>query len=242
VYDYRRGEGVIKLNLRSTSIGSDYDYAQINLSVVNSNYLSRFVIKTRFFAQWGTGNDVAPESALYLAGANPEEMMENKYVRSAAFFPQQFNGYGNTTNNFQFGGGLNLRGYNGYLTPFERPDGSIIAAYRGNTGAAGNIEIEFDQLFRIRPKLTRKWLKINTYLFGDIGVINANLPDEKLKFAEPRADAGLGVAATIKKWGPLALEKPLTIRFDMPFLLTRTPNVSPDYVQFRWLIGVNRAF
>ena len=242
LYDYKRGEGGIKLNLRSTAIGSDYDYAQINLSVVNSNYISRFVIKTRFFAQWGTGSDVAPESALYLAGANPEEMMENKYVRSAAFFPQQFNGYGNTTNNFQFGGGLNLRGYNGYLTPFERPDGSIIAAYRGNTGAAGNIEIEFDQLFRIRPKFTRKWLKINTYLFGDVGVINANLPNEKLKFAEPRADAGLGIAATIKKWGPLALEKPLTIRFDMPFLLTRTPNVSPDYVQFRWLIGVNRAF
>jgi len=241
-YEYKRGEGMIKLNLRSSAVGSDYDYAQINLSVVNTNYISRFVIKTRFFAQFGTGNNVAPESALYLAGANPEEMMENKYVRSAAFFPQQFNGYGNTTNNFQFGGGLNLRGYNGYLTPFERPDGSVIATYRGNTGAAGNVEIEFDQLFKIRPKLTRKWLKINTYLFGDMGILNVNLDDEKLKFGDLRADAGLGVAATIKKWGPLALERPLTIRFDMPFLLTRTPNVSPEFVQFRWLIGINRAF
>jgi len=241
-YEYQKGEGTIKLNMRSSAIGSDYDYAQVNLSVVNTNYINRFVVKTRFFAQVGTGNNVAPESALYIAGANPEEMMENKYVRSAAFFPQQFNGYGNTTNNFQFGGGLNLRGYNGYLVPFERPDGSIIAAYRGNTGAAGNIEIEFDQFIRIRPKFTRKWLKINTYLFGDIGILNSNLSNEKLSFAEPRADAGLGIAATIKKWGPLALEKPLTIRFDMPFLLNRTPNISPDYVQFRWLIGVNRAF
>jgi hypothetical protein len=38
------------------------------------------------------------------------------------------------------------------------------------------------------------------------------------------------------------MEKPLTIRFDMPLLLTRTPDVSPDYVQFRWLLGVGRAF
>jgi hypothetical protein len=85
-------------------------------------------------------------------------------------------------------------------------------------------------------------LKINTYLFADAGFIQSNLPGEKMAFAQPRADAGVGVAFTIKKWGPLNMEKPLTFRFDMPLLLTNTPDVSPDFLQFRWVVGVNRAF
>ena len=228
--------------MRSSAIGSDYDYSQLTLEVVNKNALGKFNFNTRVFAQLGTGTNLAPESALFLAGGNPESMMDNKYVRSAAFFPQDWNGFGITTNHFQYGGGLNLRGYAGYLVPFKTKDGSIIPVYSGNSGAAVNAELEFDRLFPIRPRFTRNWLKINTYLFGDAGIISANLPGKNLSFAQPRADAGLGIALTIKKWGPLAMERPLTIRFDMPFLLTRTPDVSPDFLQFRWVVGVNRAF
>jgi hypothetical protein len=36
--------------------------------------------------------------------------------------------------------------------------------------------------------------------------------------------------------------KPLTIRFDMPLFLSRTPALEPDYVKFRWVLGINRAF
>jgi aminopeptidase N len=241
-YDYKRGEGFINMHMRTSGPGSDYDYTQLSLTVVNKNVLGKFNFNTRFFAQIGTGSNLASESALYLAGANQESMMDNKFMRSAAFFPQDWGGFGNTTNHLQYGGGLNLRGYSGYLVPFQRADGTIVPVYKGNSGAAVNAELEFDRLFPIRPKFTRNWLKINTYLFADAGFIQSNLPGEKMAFAQPRADAGVGVAFTIKKWGPLNMEKPLTFRFDMPLLLTNTPDVSPDFLQFRWVVGVNRAF
>jgi len=241
-YKYQRGDGEISLTMRSSAIASDYDYSQAKLEVVNHNYLWKFVFNTRFVAQYGTGSRLAPESALFAAGASPEEMMENKFVRSAAFFPQDYNGFGTATNHFQHGGGLNLRGYAGYLLPYTHPDGTILPNYSANSGAAVNAELEFDRLFPIRPKFTRKWLKINTYLFADAGMLQANRVGDKFALAELRADAGIGTALTIKKWGPLNMEKPLTLRFDVPFLLTRTPNVSPDYLQFRWLVGVERAF
>lgn len=241
-YNYQRGNGKMMLLLRSSAPGSDYDYTQLRFEVVNKNYLGKIGFHTRVIGQIGTGSNLAPESALFLAGASPEEMMEDKYVRSAAFFPQDWNGFGTSTNNFQHGGGLNLRGYAGYLLPYERPDGAIVPAYSGNSGAAVNAELEFDRLFPIRPKFTRNWLKINMYLFADAGLIQANAVGEKMAFTDLRADAGVGTAFTIKKWGSLNMEKPLTIRFDMPLLLTRTPDDSPDFVQFRWLLGVGRAF
>jgi aminopeptidase N len=163
-------------------------------------------------------------------------------VRSAAFFPQDFNGFGNTTNHFHHGGGLNLRGYAGYLLPYENSDGLILPLYSANSGASVNAELEFDKLFRFRPKITRNWLKLNLYLFGDAGILQANQPEQSIAIGDFRADAGIGSAWTIKKWGPLNLERPLTIRFDVPFFLNRTPDVSPDYIQFRWVLGVERAF
>jgi aminopeptidase N len=241
-YEYKKGEGHINLHMRTSGAGSDYNFSQISLTVVNYNQLGKFRFNTRFFAQIGTGSNLASESALYLAGANPESMMDNKFTRSVGFFPQDWNGFGTTTNHFQAGGGLNLRGYAGYLAPFQRADGTIVPVYKGNSGAAVNAELEFDRFFPIRPKFTRKWLKINTYLFADAGFLQSNLPGEKMAFATPRADAGIGTAFTIKKWGPLNMEKPITVRFDMPLFLSRTPDVAPDYVQFRWVVGVNRAF
>lgn len=241
-YNYPHGSGKLNLHLRSSTIGSGYDYSQIILSAVNKNYLGKFVLNTRFIGQLGSGSNLAPESALYLAGANPEAMMENKFVRSAAFFPQDWGGYGNTTGHFQYGGGLNLRGYAGYLVPHLLKDGTLVSASRGNSGTAVNAELEFDKLINLRPKFTRNWLKVNSYLFGDMGTINVNRPGEKLEFSKLRADAGVGFAFSIFKWGPLTKEEPLTLRFDMPLWINRTPNVSPDYIQFRYIVSVGRAF
>jgi hypothetical protein len=73
-------------------------------------------------------------------------------------------------------------------------------------------------------------------------MINYNSTSESLAFSDLRMDAGLGVAFTIKKWGVIEEVEPLTIRFDMPFFLNRTPSTDPDFVQFRWILGINRAF
>jgi aminopeptidase N len=85
----------------------------------------------------------------------------------------------------------------------------------------------------------QKW---NIYLFGDAGTINVNTPEEELAFADIRADAGVGTAFTIKKWGRLDKIKPFTIRFDMPLFLNRPPAQDPGYFKFRWILAVSRAF
>jgi aminopeptidase N len=241
-YEYRRGNGQLHLGIKTTAPGSDYDYSQVFMDALNENYLGKLVFRTRLFAQYGSGTNVAPESALYLSGANPEQMMENKYVRSAAFFPQDFGGFANTTNHFHFGGGLNVRGYSGYLAPETLSDGSVRFSYRGNSGISFNSELEFDELFPIRPRKTRRWLDIDMYFFADAGIISLTQGKEAPTWGTLRASAGNGLALTIKSWGRFAEEKPLTLRFDVPWFLNRTPDVSPDYLQFRWLVGVDRAF
>jgi len=241
-YTYKRGTGKIKMNLRSSSLYSDYDYAHLNLLVVNKNRLAKFLINTRFFAQYGTARRLAPESALFFAGANPEEMMENKFFRSQAFFADNWTGIGANVSPIQLGGGLNVRGYSGYAIPYQRKDGETILAYAGNTGISGNIEIEFDNYIKIKPKIFRKWLKVNTYAFADAGIINAYTDGKNFDFIEPRVSAGLGSTFTIKNWGRFEKTAPLTIRFDVPLLLNRTPSISPDFVQFRYILSVGRAF
>jgi hypothetical protein len=87
------------------------------------------------------------------------------------------------------------------------------------------------------------YLDFSTYSFFDAGIINvgnANLLSTKI--AEPRVDAGLGIALKIKKFYHFETTKPLTVRTDFPLFLNRTPNVAPDNIQFRWVLGVGRAF
>lgn len=244
-YSYHRGNGNIQLNLRSSSIGSDYDYHYLSLNVVNKNDLGPININTRTFAQIGTGTNWASESMLYAAGSNPEELMDSKYTRSIGLFPTDWGGFGPDVNHFQDGGGLNLRGYAGYLMPQYDWYGDIRRTYKGTTGYAFNAEMEFQELFRFigrkMPRVNRV-IGLTTYLFGDIGAINFNQPGESLAMSDFRADAGVGTALTIKRFPPLQLVKPLTIRFDMPLFLNSAPYSSPDNFQFRWVVGISRAF
>lgn len=240
-YRYRAGKGELHIGLRSSSLGSDYDYHQLKLEAKNKTDLWRLKLNTRFFAQLGTGSNWAPESALYLDKANPEEMMNNKYVRSDGIFPSDWATYQEVSNRLHYGGGLNLRGYTGYLAP-ETVEEGVVLAYVGNSGASINAELEFDEIFGLSPSFTRNWLDIDLYLFGDVGFISTNRPGEKLAFAEPRADAGLGMTLTIKQWGALDKVKPLTLRFDMPFFLNRTPALDSNPWDLRWIVGINKAF
>lgn len=244
-YNYSRGSGMIRVQLRSTALGSDYDYQYANLSAVNKNNLGLFALNTRLFAQFGTGAIWANESQLYSAGANPEEMMDSKYTRSVGIIPETWGGFGDVTNHFQAGGGLNLRGYAGYVMPEYDPDNNLRTTYKGTTGASFSAELEFNRLFGFIARSTgrvKNYIHIGTYLFGDAGVMNYNQPDEDLAFGDLRADAGVGTTLTIKKWGFLQTAKPLTVRFDMPLFLNRTPNLDPEYVKFRWILAISRSF
>lgn len=242
-YRYKRGTGVINFNTRTAAFTNDYDYSAITLSVVNKNDLGKININTRLFGQFGFGKLMPSESMLFAAGANNEELMDNKYTRSYGFAAREWGGYGDVTNHFTAGGGLNLRGYSGYLLAERNPDGSFSYQYKGSTGAAFNMELEFGELFSwFNPKFLKNSIKIQPYLFGDVGVINTNKPGETVVMGTPMADAGVGATFNIMRWGQLSGLKPLTIRFDMPFFITRLPYAEKDYVQFRWMVGINRAF
>lgn len=244
-YAYGKGQGSIGVEVRSAGVGAAEPFAQASATARNSTPLGKLVLHTRGYAQYGTGN-TPKESQLYLAGASPEEMMDNKYVRSLGFVPFDWMGFGAGVNHFHHGGGLGLRGYAGYLAPEKTPEGAIIATYAGNTGAAINGELDLDGLVRIKPGRLSSTLGLNVYLFGDIGTMGYRTVTDQgtseVKLATPRADAGLGAALTIKKFGPLSGLKPFTIRFDMPLFLSHLPAGESDHLAFRYVVGIGRSF
>ncbi|MGZ3883704.1 MAG: M1 family metallopeptidase [Bacteroidia bacterium] len=242
-YRYKRGTGLMSMDARAAAFTKDYDFSAITFQNVNKTDLGKININTRVFAQAGFGNTIPSESALFVAGANNEELMDNKYTRSQAFVPASWGGYGAATNHFTAGGGLNLRGYSGYLLPEKTSDGTIRYNYKGTSGASINTEIEFHELFSfLNFKFLKNAVKLQPYLFGDAGIINTNYTFEAMKFSDVMYDAGIGTSFTIARWGPLYNVKPLTLRFDMPLFISRLPSTETNYFQVRWMVGISKAF
>jgi hypothetical protein len=244
-YDRRKLDGAVSLEIRTAGIGAALPFAQATATNISTAKIGKLRLHTRLLAQYGTGNTPL-ESQLYLAGASPEDMMDDKYVRSIGFVPYDWMGYGTGVNHFQQGGGLGLRGYAGYIAPEYDADNNIFRSIAGNTGAAANAELDLDGLVRFRPGKLAEYLHLDVYLFGDVGSMGYRQIGEKgkskLQLAMPRADAGAGAALTIKKFGPLQDIKPLTIRFDMPLVLSNLPAGETDYFAFRFVVGVGRSF
>ncbi|MBP9080095.1 MAG: M1 family metallopeptidase [Flavobacteriales bacterium] len=244
-YDWHKGNGSLGLEVRTAGIGAAYPFAQAAATAKNNTRMGRLNLRTRLLAQYGSGT-TPRESQLYLAGASPEDMMADKYTRSIGFVPFDWMGYGAGVNHFQQGGGLGLRGYAGYQAPEKDAEGNVILTYAGNTGAAINAELDLDGLVRFRPGKLADYLHLDVYLFGDVGTMGyrtvTDLGTPQVKLALPRADAGLGAALTIKKFGPLDDIKPLTIRFDMPLVLSALPASETEHVAFRYVVGVGRSF
>lgn len=228
-----------------------FNYSYMQLNHLHTMQLAKFELRTRLFGRLGMGTHIPYESSLWLTGANPEEMMDNKYTRSVGFVPNDWRGISRyETNHFHMGGGMNLRGYSGYFVADER-DGQLMVGYKGRSGAAINAELDFDNYIRLQPRFTRNWLHVDAYAFADAGIIelsrlnNINeyhnsTPTEM--WSDFRMDAGIGFAFTIKKFGPFDKAEPLTLRFDMPFFVNRPPYANPQYWDFRYVIGINRAF
>ncbi|MFM7022798.1 MAG: M1 family metallopeptidase [Flavobacteriales bacterium] len=242
IYHYPSGQGEIKIGLRTSVLGSNYDYSTLRISAVNHSRIDKMVFSTRFFAQVGTGANVALESSLFAAGANPEEMMDNKYTRSAGVFSAADAAFSENTGVFHAGGGLNLRGYSGYLMAESSSTDPYIPGYKGISGTSFSAELEFSDYFRWFPARVRQYIEFDTYLFSDAGLLVVPTGSIQNQWGTFSVDAGAGTTFKIKKFGRLEAVKPLVVRFDFPLFLSRTPYASPDNLQFRWIVGVNRAF
>jgi hypothetical protein len=241
-YVYTKGSGTLNLSVRAPFIASSYNYSQVTAEAKNTYAVSKKLdLKTRAFAQMGL-NDIPLESSLYAAGANEEQMIDNKYTRAVGFVPNDWTNYQNGSNHFQYGGGLNLRGYAGNICTekIAKPSGgdSIVYAYNGQSGGSVNLELEFDKFIKIKAKGLTKNFHFDTYGFFDGGLLNYKV-GTKNYWSSVRMDAGLGTAMTIK-FSPYDI-KPLIIRADFPLWLN-TPAGTENYTGFRWVLSVSRAF
>jgi aminopeptidase N len=127
-YKCMGGNGLLRMQLRTPLT---YNYAFLQGEVVQNNTWRKLDFKTRVFARYGIGNDLPQESVLFMQGANPEEMMESKWVRSQGIAPRDLSGMSKTDfSNIHMGGGLNLRGYTGYYAIDEDEDGNDIIVIR----------------------------------------------------------------------------------------------------------------
>ena len=253
-YHYPGGAGIVHLTLRTPLLGGNrsdaFNYSYAQLEAVNAWKLGKMDVRTRLFGRYGTGSVIPSESALFLAGQSPEELMENKYTRTNGFIPDDWRGTSPyDVNHFQMGGGLNLRGYAGYFAGDER-NGETLTTYKGRSGASASIELDVENYFNLHPKATKSWLHLDAYLFADAGLIELSryvLPQyyntiPTTMWSDVRVDAGPGFAATIKSWGVFDKARPLTLRIDFPVFVSRTPYATPQYIAWRYVIGINRSF
>jgi aminopeptidase N len=243
-YNYSKtiAAGSVTAHLRSATLSATSNYHYLEITHINRLSFWKLDLRTRVYGRFGTGDNLPSESSLYAAGANEEDMMENKYMRAAGFAPQQWSGYGSDVNHLQYGGGLDLRGYAGYAITETDKYGQAVYAYKGASGFAVNGELDFNRIVKVKNQKLKDICALNTYLFGDLGAVTYADSHNEQELSHIRMDAGAGVALTIKKWGFLQDIKPLTFRFDVPFAISSTPAGDNQYVKFRWVLGINRAF
>ncbi len=241
-YDKRKAAGSVTAHLRSATLGASSYYHYLELTHIDRVSLWRFDLRTRIYGRLGAGSNTPSESSLYFAAANEEEMMENKYMRAAGFTPQQWGGYGSDVNHLHYGGGLDLRGYSGYINTDYDKYGTAVPVYKGRSGFAVNGELDFNRLVKIKKQKIKNIFALNTYLFGDLGMMAYTNSHNEQELSSMRFDAGAGLTLTIKKWFFLQDIKPLTLRLDFPFYISHTPDVDQRNFRFMWVVGINRAF
>jgi aminopeptidase N len=240
-YNYQKGNGKTNINIRMPFVAADYSYSYVEAEKINYTKLWKLELRTRIYGRMGfdfNNAEVYPsESMLLLSGANNEQLMDYALLRSKGYVPPATTN-GSSTVAFQQGGGLNLRGYANLYN-------------LSKSGAAINVELDFDEIVKIKPKKLSNYIKFDTYLFFDCGM-NENLGNGVILFwgndkifttSRFLADAGVGIAFTIKKFGALEKIKPFTLRFDMPFWVSNGSLINENNIAAnRWVFGLYRSF
>jgi hypothetical protein len=234
-YKYFKGNGIIKIDARASAFTADYDYSWIGIEAINNNRLGKTNLKSRFFARAIGGQNTPFFSSMSLGGANNEQMLESKYSRSRGIIPDDWANLSNNSGQFHMSGNLNLRGYSNYLaTNNDASDTFYI--FNGKNGTSLNLEWDFTQVFNIKMSKLSKYVKVNTYLFSDAGMLWNDKGNSGV-----RADAGLGTLWNLQLPKRTKAE-PLQVRVDFPFFLNRIPVGEENYLAFRWQIGLQKAF
>lgn len=245
-YQLFSGVGNFTIELRTPGIDGDFNYSWLKGESKHVfTYWDKIDLRIRIFGQYITGN--APlESKLYLAGGNPESQFEDAFLRGRGFIPTNWlpqNLNSDSKFAFQYGGGLNLRGYNGlgYGTNFVINSN---LSY-GDLGASFNGELSFGKiLVGGKTSNTKKIVTPDIYLFYDGGIIGYNQPKlgiDKPIFDKFRSDAGIGLTLTINSFEWTGNRNPVVLRFDVPFWLSH-PTDGSEMFKGRYVLGFGKTF
>ncbi|MBX3101444.1 MAG: M1 family metallopeptidase [Bacteroidetes bacterium] len=242
-YKFVGGKGSNQLELRTAAPGNDGFWATLQWTARHNFSLGKKLdLHTRLFGQYGDGQ-LPLESALYLAGASPEQYYAEDLLRARGFVPDSWlvQDRGASVAHFQQGGGLNLRGYAGYR-PIVSDKGQ--PAWVGSTGAAFNAELDFDKLIPLKIRKLSKFISTDWYAFYDAGILGYSIPQKGLDgvvMDRLRQDAGLGTAWHFRHGNLSRQRKTTTLRLDIPLLLSNPP-ATDDFTALRWVVGVGRCF
>lgn len=237
-----KGKGDYSISIRTPFIGSDYNFSQVRIEIKEYyKFLKKLDWRNRLYTQIGLGT--APlESALYLAGGSPEQMLNNRFTRAAGWIPYDWVGYSLSSTPFHSSGGLNIRGYAGQLLPETTTtmDGrdTIVYRYVGKSGLSYSTEIEIDALTPIRAKGFHKNMHIDYYLFYDIGLINTQ-PSTKTQWSSIYMNAGFGFTGTLK-FSPYDIQ-PMVLRLDFPIYKNQT-FINENNIDFRYVLSIQKSF
>lgn len=230
-----------KLTLRSSFLSiNPYSYAELDNNVSFS--INKFKLKTRFFGRLGTG--LSRPTSINAGGANGEQMLENPFMRSVSFFPNDWTSLGNSNAHLHYGGqGMNLRGY--AFRDYIIADNTYIGLNNKNTGYAANGQLNFENFIPLKFNKLKENVGFEMYVFGDIGQLGNidNLYNFNYNKSPWLVDAGVGASLTIKRFWYMNNFKPTTFRFDIPAYLSHPAKEDQgESFKFRWLIGIDKAF
>ncbi|MDW8393739.1 MAG: M1 family metallopeptidase [Chitinophagales bacterium] len=243
-FRYFSGSGWWQLMLRAPVLtGSQQAYSYLSGEAFNRWQTGKTILRLRAYVRAGTGADAPRESLLYLGGAAPESLMDNRFLRSRGWFPPDWYAPdGDPTIRLHAGGGLNVRAFSWLYAFNESPESMLPAA---TSGYALNAEWDVSGWFRMRPSFTRQWLSAELYLFVDGGQLAEMVSEEaaplRMNFSSFYADAGPGIALTIRRWLMWDKLQPLTLRADFP--VAAWPAIGEGApIAFRCVVGIGRSF
>ncbi len=245
-YQTFTGSGSWNVSSRLSSPFADASYGSVSFEWKHQQKLGKTQARLRYYGSMMAGSGIPAESMIYAAGANPEQRYENEFYRNMGMLsytpdlwhkslpPKRVFDY----KYLQLGGGLNLRGYQGYALPYQDGD-TVVSFARGTNGIAFNGEWDFFKTTVVRTDF-------KAYAFADAGIMGRPLSSFAQDKADGRvllssgliADAGFGFLITphIMHWG-----KPRTLRIDVPLFLSAVPN-GQQHFQPRLVVGIGRSW
>ena len=231
-----------RVNLRYSSAlpGSDHLYNKIELEAKNDLKFHFLKLRTRLAAAYVSAN--APvHSLLFASMGSPIDWLHEGWLSARGALPNTWARDGR----LQAGGGGNLRAVHANRMA-GAPKADNVLLFAGNRLGAFNAELELwnplHKVFAALPGIN-SLLKFQPYAFFDLASVQFESKDSRFTLPEPVYDGGIGVM-----WQPRfrnglrgIFGRMTEFRFDFPFYLS-DPMAGENNLEWRWLVGVGRAF